>query len=857
MPRYNTGTIYTNNKCIGCNRCVATCPVLGANISIVKDGSTHIEVSRKNCINCGSCMAACSHGAREYRDDTDRLFEDLYSKKNISLLVDPSFYIMYGTLANKFLGYLKSLGINKIYDVSYGADISAFMHIKYLKDNMCNDGTAKAFISQTCSSVVTYIEQCLPELIPYIIPVESPSVSLTIYLKKYLKITDDLVYLSPCISKIGTQKSKSEYGNVDYHVTFKHLFEKFKKLHISKDELDTYYAEADLTSDGMGNIFSVKEGFIEAVRPFFDRNATFRCYNTLNENLIRTLKLINLSNSSHPLLAEINSCEEGCISSVGNDNYIRNYETIMCQYEEKRKKALDIYYKYDTCEERYNTLLNKYSNLDYNDFTHEFSNNYKQPFIIPQNTLEDIYMAMYKDTPKKRVINCRSCGYNTCREMIEAVANGYSKMENCVHYMNDMLRMKYYTDAQTGLSNEKGFYKDYVQLIADNPDDDFTFCVGNINKLRVINNLYGTSVGDKIIRYFAKFIQELVEDNGICARLEGGHFGICMKTDALMKKNLSSIKSFDCKHLGVDFPVTIRCGVYHNINKSDKLEKIINYASYTMDKINDTTQNVYLIYNESHEREIKNDASITSSMKQAMSNDEFILFLQPQYDSAQKLVGAEALSRWVKPDGTMISPGIFIPIFEKNGFIREMDKHVWEKGFILIREWMNSGKDLVPISVNISRISLMDDNIIDIIKNLQSKYQINPEYLHFEITESAYMENQDELIKRVAKIRDMGFMIAMDDFGSGYSSLNTLKDVPLDILKLDMGFFRGEENIDRGKNIIEHVISMAHSLGLTTVAEGVETNEQADFLHSLNCDVIQGYLYAKPMPLESYEKLIK
>ena len=244
-------------------------------------------------------------------------------------------------------------------------------------------------------------------------------------------------------------------------------------------------------------------------------------------------------------------------------------------------------------------------------------------------------------------------------------------------------------------------------------------------------------------------------------------------------------------------------------------------------------------------------------MKSALANDEFVLYLQPQYDSTKRLIGAEALSRWIRDDGKMISPGIFIPIFEKNGFIKEMDYHVWENGFKLIRTWMDSDSLPVPISVNISRVSLADDEIINKIKSLQEKYKIDPSLMHFEITESAYMENQDELIQRVGKIREMGFLIAMDDFGSGYSSLNTLKDVPLDILKLDMGFLRGNDSAGKGHSIIEHIINMAHDLDLTTIAEGVETIEQANFLNSLGCDVIQGYLYAKPMPISNYEELLQ
>ena len=244
-------------------------------------------------------------------------------------------------------------------------------------------------------------------------------------------------------------------------------------------------------------------------------------------------------------------------------------------------------------------------------------------------------------------------------------------------------------------------------------------------------------------------------------------------------------------------------------------------------------------------------------MNAAMDNREFVMYLQPQYNhSSGKLVGAETLCRWIKPDGSIISPGIFIPIFEKNGFIKKLDIFMWESAFRQIKKWLDSGIKPVPISVNISRISLNDDEIVRVIGGLKEQYSVDTSLLHFEITESAYMDDQESLIDRITRIREMGFMIAMDDFGSGYSSLNTLKDIPIDILKLDMGFLRGGTNTDKGSNIIGSVIRMAHSLGLITVAEGVEKADQADMLQSLGCDIIQGYLYARPMPVTDYNELL-
>ena len=854
MSRHNKGNIYTNDNCIGCNRCIGTCPVSGANVSIKSNDRTRIEVAQKNCIDCGVCVSSCSHHAREYKDDTAFLLEDLANGKSISLIVDPSFYLNYADTAANILGYLKSLGIKHIYDAAFGADISAYFHAKYLKDNMNEDnGTATAFVTQTCPAIISYAEQYAPDTLPYIIPVQSPVACTATYLRKYLNVTDDLAFLSPCIAQRREREAANESSIINYNVTIRHLLD-----NIADTDISSYSAEADLKSKYLGNIASVNEGFNEAVKMFFEDECFFHHYSSIDENILNIINnALSSISGSHPLMLELHACKNGCMTASGTDSALNNYGPFSSRYMLARKDALANYPKSLSPDEKYQMFTDMFSELDANDFTRVLRENFRQPYSIPTSAREDIYAAMYKDTLEKRTINCHSCGYGSCEEMVNAIANGYAKMDNCVHYMNDALKYKIYTDPATGLPNEKGFYRDYENLIKQHPSRNYAVCVGNLNKLRAINNLYGTTAGDKIIKYIAKFLKDFVAGRGICARLEGGHFGLCIDMNKVDRDELEALPYFNCKHLGIDFPVTIRFGVYMLHNYTEAIDKIVTYAAFTMDKIHDTTRNIFLLYNKTMEEELKTDAAITAQMKTALQNDEFELYLQPQYDSNKQLVGAEALSRWIKDDGSSISPGVFIPIFEKNGFIREIDKAVWENGFKMVRRWMDENANPVPISVNISRISLTDDEIINTIAALQEKYNIDTSLLHFEITESAYMDNQQELIERVAKIRNMGFLIAMDDFGSGYSSLNTLKDVPLDILKLDMGFLRNSStNDERGRSIIGHIIHMAHSLNLKTVAEGVETQEQADFLRSLGCDIIQGYLYARPMPFNDYNELI-
>ncbi|MCR5482753.1 MAG: EAL domain-containing protein [Clostridia bacterium] len=853
MARYNDGIVRTNDNCIACNLCRAVCPVIGANVSVYKSGISHIEVSAKKCINCGRCLSACSHNSREFIDDTQLFFEDLRISRPISLIVDPTFYTIYGSKARMILGYLKSLGVEKIYDVAVGAEISAWLQAKYIKEHSGEDDSSEAYILQTCPAVVSYAQRCLPELLPLLVPVENPPVCTAIYVKKYLGDTNYLAYLTPCLAGEENTENIRKDNLIGYNVTYGHLNKWLKHIPI-----ENYSAEPDLKTKGLGNISDIDSGFNECVGQYFPEYITRMYMDDIGLSLPSFFEgCTKIGANGHPVILNAVACKGGCMIGAATGDLLKTTEGIFDTYKVIRKEAFEQSAGMDY-KQKYEAASQKYAELNIDDFTKDFDENFRQPFIIPESTYDDIFNAMHKDTPEKRNINCSSCGYSSCRNMVTAIANGYVHMQDCIHYLNDDLRYKMATDMQTGLPNAKAFETNCEELIRTNPYSKYVLCVCNINKLRVVNELYDSSVGDKVIYYVAREINDFCENRGTCACLGGGLFSMCFEYSRENMMTLMQRESFDCTHLGINFPVTARMGLYIIEKTNENIAEIINLASFTMDKITNRTENTFLMYTDDMKRELALDAEITAQMKNAMVNREFVLYLQPQYNHITgKLVGAETLSRWIKSDGSMISPGVFIPIFEKNGFIKDMDHYIWECAFALIKRWNDSGVKSVPISTNVSRMSIMTDEIVDTIEGLQEKYKIDPSQLHFEITESAYIENQKELIERVRKIRDMGFKIAMDDFGSGYSSLNTLKDVPLDILKLDMGFLRGNSNNEKGGSIIGHMISMAHSMNLVTIAEGVETVEQADFLKSLGCEIIQGYLYAKPMPVEQYEDILK
>ncbi|MDD3222561.1 MAG: EAL domain-containing protein [Lachnospiraceae bacterium] len=242
-------------------------------------------------------------------------------------------------------------------------------------------------------------------------------------------------------------------------------------------------------------------------------------------------------------------------------------------------------------------------------------------------------------------------------------------------------------------------------------------------------------------------------------------------------------------------------------------------------------------------------------MQKALDEKQFVVYLQPKFSlSTERACGAEALVRWMHPVKGLVSPGEFIPVFEKNGFISKLDYYVWEQTCHMLQGWMEAGRTPYPVSVNISRISLYNPQLVDLMKELVEKYNIPPVLLQLEVTESAYMSNPELMEETIKQLHDAGFTILMDDFGSGYSSLNTLKRIQVDVLKVDMKFLPVKDETERGEIILASVIKMANWLGMSVVVEGVETRQQRDFLEGAGCDCVQGYYYARPVPQAEYEE---
>ena len=284
---------------------------------------------------------------------------------------------------------------------------------------------------------------------------------------------------------------------------------------------------------------------------------------------------------------------------------------------------------------------------------------------------------------------------------------------------------------------------------------------------------------------------------------------------------------------------------------------IIDNANIARKLVKNSSMSMCEFYDEKMEREIMKEQMILGCMETALKEREFKVFLQPKISlKTGEIIGAEALVRWIRKDGTLLPPNDFIPLFEKNGFIVRLDFYIYEEVFRILKRWKIEGKPLVPISVNVSRVHLYQTDFIDKVMQLIEQYEIEPKLVEFELTESIFLDNTVNAISIMKELQNRGFCVSIDDFGAGYSSLNLLKDMRTDVLKLDKEFFRAGDMKKEEKIIVSSIISMAKQLNMKVLSEGVETQKQSDFLKKVNCDMAQGYLYAKPLPVPDFEVML-
>lgn len=414
-------------------------------------------------------------------------------------------------------------------------------------------------------------------------------------------------------------------------------------------------------------------------------------------------------------------------------------------------------------------------------------------------------------------------------------------------------------DELTGLYNKNYFYTKAHELIQNSFDIPYIIMRLDFNSFKVINDLFGLYVGDKLLRYIAAIIKRLMgnTENTLACRMESDHFALCFPYSTIELKRIMNTINKDIQNFDLDFELTLSYGLYLVDDISLPVNLMCDRAYLAMQTIKDSYISTYAFYDDTLRQKLLEEQEIVSQMAEALETKQFEIYLQPKFTlTNHTIVGAEALVRWRHPQKGLISPGIFIPIFEKNGFILKLDAFVWEETCKLLQKWQKENKPPMPISVNVSRMNLYNPNLCNTFLNLVEIYNLDKNLLELELTESAYTENPQQLITVTKQLQENGFVLLMDDFGSGYSSLNLLKDIPVNILKIDLRFLADFDSHGRGGNILTSIVRMAKWLQLPTIVEGVETNEQANFLRTIGCSVAQGFLFSRPVPIAEFEALL-
>ena len=413
-------------------------------------------------------------------------------------------------------------------------------------------------------------------------------------------------------------------------------------------------------------------------------------------------------------------------------------------------------------------------------------------------------------------------------------------------------------DSLTGLYNSDTFYQKVEELLYLWEDRRTAIISIDIDRFRLVNDRYGIEAGNKLIKLVGEGIRKCLPRDCIGKRYQADVFSafIWYEKDKDFIDFMDNLNTIVLKDREINMPVSLVFGIYKITDKSLPIRLMCDRARAVKKQIKGSMLSNYAVYDDEIRLQLREQQEIEAQMEAALRNREFVMYLQPQINIADEtLHGAEALVRWVHPTRGVITPAQFIPLFENNGFIMKLDRYMWEEACSYLRRLKKKGYD-IPISVNVSRLNIGEVDIPGILDRLTQKYRIDKQRVEVEITENLFIDDAQELFKEMEQLRERGYKVLMDDFGSGYSSLNMLRKAPVDIIKIDRFFLDEIMATERGKIIVEASVRMAKQLGLKVIAEGVETKEQLDFLREIECDIAQGFYYSKPVPVEEFEKLI-
>ncbi len=411
----------------------------------------------------------------------------------------------------------------------------------------------------------------------------------------------------------------------------------------------------------------------------------------------------------------------------------------------------------------------------------------------------------------------------------------------------------------TQLHNISAYFYLCGEITRERPDQKYAVIVIDIAQFKAVNEFCGRSTGDEVLRVIAKSMKKIEErrTDTVCCHIRADVFSLFTafeEEDELVSIVDEIVRDIDA------FQIECKILPAFGICTSEKNGLSVSYlkdcATMALNTIKGKFYANYAFFDEEMRREKQREKQIENDIVEALKNEQFALYIQPKVDmSTDKIIGGEALVRWIHPEQGMISPGEFLPVLEKNGFVINVDTYIWEKVFAFIRDLENSDIEPVPISINVSRVHAYDKNFCNTLCNFSKKYQVNPAYIPLELTESAFLGDEEIMYSRMEYLRNYGFCISMDDFGIGYSSMKMLKNQPMDEIKIDREFILDLDS-DKSKIVISGTIRMLQEMDIDIIIEGVETEVQKEFLLEHGCSRAQGYLFYKPMPAEEFRALL-
>lgn len=513
----------------------------------------------------------------------------------------------------------------------------------------------------------------------------------------------------------------------------------------------------------------------------------------------------------------------------------------LCIY--RNQKAVDIFPTVNDTQKYYLSDISKYLGISDNlkltskrIFEHHINNADSKDYIITFNQLYD---------KKQKYI-------------------GSSLIFQDITDKNKLLRKLHdlaYFDPLTELYNHVHFCQKAVELFNKNSDKKFVIIKFDIQRFKHINEILGEQVGNLVLRSIAKSMSKTLPEYCVYGKAETDHFIICMYEDEDFLSYINNIFMDIRVELNLSVTMIPSIGVYKVEDTSIPVTQMCDWANLASHTIKGSYMQQYAYYERKLSQQVLNEQEMIKDLQISLDNGWFQVYVQPQYHHQKKtVIGGEVLTRWIHPDKGLIPPNDFIPLFEKNGFIAKLDEYIWERTCQYLKSWIDQGLDIakLPLSINISRADFYYINVEETLIRLTEKYDIPKNILALEITESSYTDNMNDMVNMVERLKNIGFVIEMDDFGSGYSSLAMLKDLPVNIIKLDMKFSNskhGERSSQDDKEMLEAVIQMIKAIHLPMIIEGVETKRQADFVSSLGCHIIQGYYYSQPVPIDTYIEL--